>query len=62
MPISNTESLVDRAPYLRSIRTDHSRFVERHRLLLAINDANRLGFDATKTALVDLLKQLENVS
>lgn len=56
---SNSQSLVDRAAYLRPIRNDHSRPVERNRLLLAINDADQLGFEATKAALVDLLRQLE---
>ena len=62
MPNINNDSLVDRAPYLRSIRTDHRRPVERNRLLLAINDAERLGFEATKAALIDMLKHHEGAS
>lgn len=59
MPNSSSQSLVDRAAYLRPIRNDDSHPVERNRLLLAINDADQLGFEATKAALVDLLKQHE---
>ena len=62
MPSNNRQSLNERAPYLRPIRNDHNRPVERNRLLLAINDADRLGFEATKAALVDLLRQHESPS
>jgi len=60
MSNSKSGSLVDRAPYLRPIRNDGTPPVERNRLLLAINEADQLGFEATRNALIELLRQHES--
>lgn len=57
MPIEIDESFVDWAVRLRPARTDFSRIVESYRVELAIEEAEKLEFEATKAALVELLEQ-----
>jgi hypothetical protein len=42
--------------YLNPIGSDFSRSEERNRLMLAISDADALGFDSTKDALIEMLR------
>ncbi len=46
--------------WLRPVRTDASVENQRTRLLLAINDAELMGFEATKSALISMLQELES--
>ncbi len=48
-----------RAAWLRPAPTDVSFQQRRTQLLLAISDADRMGFDNTKQSLVELLRTLE---
>lgn len=49
----------DKTAWLRPLHNDSSHEQKRIRLLLAINDANEMGFDSTKAALISLLQELE---
>lgn len=56
MPYSDGRSTAERTSNLSPVQRDRLGQVEREKLLIAISDAGRLGFDATRSALVDILK------
>ena len=48
-----------RAAFLRPVRTNLTCVAERERLILAINEAEQLGFENTKAALISMLYEHE---
>lgn len=56
MTSQNSLTIVERTAYLRPKRSDNSEIAERKKLVLAITEADQLGFEETKAALMEMLR------